>query len=96
MATYKQLLAEKAALEAQIEELRAREVQQAIQSVRQLIDEYGLTAADIGLKTSGKGPKPGKGVAPKYEDPKSGATWSGRGREPAWIAGKNRARYLIK
>ncbi|MGD7248155.1 H-NS family nucleoid-associated regulatory protein, partial [Ralstonia pseudosolanacearum] len=31
---------------------------------------------------------------PKYRDPKTGATWTGRGRAPAWI-GKNRDKYLI-
>ncbi|WP_234775318.1 H-NS family nucleoid-associated regulatory protein [Paraburkholderia tropica] len=31
-----------------------------------------------------------------YPDPKSGATWSGRGRAPAWIASaKDRTRFLI-
>jgi DNA-binding protein H-NS len=32
----------------------------------------------------------------RYRDPKTGATWTGRGRAPAWIASvKNRADYLI-
>ncbi|REG60806.1 H-NS histone family protein [Paraburkholderia sp. BL6669N2] len=31
-----------------------------------------------------------------YRDPKSGATWSGRGPAPAWLAGaKDRTRFLI-
>ena len=25
-------------------------------------------------------------VAPKYRDPDSGATWTGRGRKPKWVA----------
>lgn len=38
-----------------------------------------------------RGPQPAL-----YRDPKSGATWSGRGRAPAWIAGaKDRGRFLI-
>ncbi|MGF6876964.1 H-NS family nucleoid-associated regulatory protein [Paraburkholderia sp. MM5477-R1] len=38
-----------------------------------------------------KGPQPAK-----YRDPKSGATWSGRGPAPAWLAGaKDRAKFLI-
>jgi DNA-binding protein H-NS len=45
-------------------------------------------------KAAGKyvrGPQP-----PRYRDPKSGATWSGRGPAPAWLAGaKNRAKFLI-
>ncbi|MEM5340064.1 H-NS family nucleoid-associated regulatory protein [Paraburkholderia azotifigens] len=33
---------------------------------------------------------------PKYRDPKSGATWSGRGRAPAWLSGaKDRSKFLI-
>ncbi|WP_245933167.1 H-NS family nucleoid-associated regulatory protein [Caballeronia novacaledonica] len=33
----------------------------------------------------------------KYEDPKSGATWSGRGPAPKWLASaKDRTRFLIK
>jgi len=37
-----------------------------------------------------------KKVAQKYRDEKSGATWTGRGRAPAWIAGKNRDDFLIE
>ncbi|WP_027802223.1 H-NS histone family protein [Paraburkholderia dilworthii] len=38
-----------------------------------------------------RGPQPAL-----YRDPKSGATWSGRGRAPAWIAdAKERSRFLI-
>jgi len=33
---------------------------------------------------------------PKYQHPKTGATWTGHGRAPAWIAGaKDRTKFLI-
>jgi DNA-binding protein H-NS len=35
------------------------------------------------------------GVAPKYRDPESGSTWSGRGKPPKWIAGQDRDSFLI-
>ena len=36
-------------------------------------------------------------VAPKYADPKSGETWTGRGRAPAWIRDvKDRSKFLIE
>lgn len=95
MAKYQELLAQKAALEEQIEVARQAELQAVIQQVRQVVQDYGLSVEDLGLqpkrgkKTSAKAP-----VAPKYQDPKTGATWSGRGRAPAWL-GKNRARFLI-
>ena len=84
MATYKELVAQKAKLEEQIETARAKELEAVIQQVRQTVAEYGLTAEDLG-----KAPVPAK-----YRDPKTGATWSGRGRAPAWI-GKNRDKFLI-
>jgi DNA-binding protein H-NS len=35
-------------------------------------------------------------LPPKYRDPKSGATWSGRGPAPAWLASaKDRNKFLI-
>lgn len=34
-------------------------------------------------------------LPPKYRDPKTGATWSGRGKPPNWIVGKNRDRFLM-
>ena len=38
-----------------------------------------------------RGPQPAM-----YRDPKSGATWSGRGRAPAWLASvKDRTKFLI-
>ena len=46
------------------------------------------TAAHKGRQT---GPQPAK-----YRDPKSGATWSGRGPAPAWLAdAKDRSKFLI-
>jgi DNA-binding protein H-NS len=36
-------------------------------------------------------------VPPKYRDPATGATWSGRARPPAWIKDvKDRSKYLIE
>ncbi|MCO5396670.1 H-NS family nucleoid-associated regulatory protein [Ralstonia soli] len=96
MPTYRQLVAQKAELDGKIEAARLQELQTVILQIRQIMEEYGLTAEDIGLA-----PRSGRYVgkkAPlvaKYRDPKSGATWSGRGRAPAWIAGKNRNRFLI-
>ena len=37
----------------------------------------------------------GNKVAPKYIDPVSGNTWTGRGKAPKWIDGKDRAPFLI-
>lgn len=101
MATYKQLLAQKEALEAQLTEVRATEVAGVIEQIRTLMEQYGLSVDDIQGKRR-RGRPVGSGTAkvtkeplpPKYRDPKTGATWSGRGRAPAWL-GKNPNRFLI-
>jgi DNA-binding protein H-NS len=96
VATYKQLLAQKAKLDLQIEAAHLAEKAAAIARAREIVEAYGLTAADIGLKArAGKSVQAKSIVPPKYRDPKTGATWSGRGRAPAWI-GKNRDRFLIE
>jgi DNA-binding protein H-NS len=48
-------------------------------------------AGTVGQKGQRQGPQPAK-----YLDPKSGATWSGRGPAPAWLAAaKDRSKFLI-
>lgn len=34
-------------------------------------------------------------AAPKFRDPATGETWTGRGRAPGWIKGKNRDDFRI-
>lgn len=96
MASYRDLLAQKEKLEQQLEVARVAELEAVIAQTRQVIAEYGLTAEDLGLAAKAKKQRKGFVVPPKYMDPKTGQTWSGRGRAPSWIAGKNFDRYLIK
>ena len=37
----------------------------------------------------------GAKVSPKYRNPETGDTWTGRGREPGWIKGKNRKEFAL-
>lgn len=94
MSNLKDLLDQKAALETLIAETRQREMTGAIAQVRAIAAEFGLSSADIfgGKKSAEK--KVSK-VAPKYRDPLSGNTWTGRGIAPKWLAGKNKDDYLI-
>lgn len=99
MPTYKELLAQRAKLEHQIAVAREQEVGAAITRIQELMAQFGLSPADIVAKRRGRRPssKNGHKAAPValYQDPKTGKTWSGRGRQPGWIAGKNRNRFLI-
>jgi DNA-binding protein H-NS len=97
MSQYADLKAQIAKLQAQAEEARRTEIDNVVADIRQKIAEYGLTAHDLGFAVAAKrGRPPKKAPLPaKYQDPKSGNTWSGRGKPPKWIAGKNRERFLI-
>ena len=89
MATLKDLLAQKAALDEQIEQAKNKDRTEAIARVRALMDDYGLTAADIGGRAAGKPALPARKplgkVAPKYRNASTGETWSGRGLQPNWL-----------
>jgi DNA-binding protein H-NS len=105
MPTLESLQAKIKKLEQQAQALVAKQSSGVIEKIRELMEKYGLTAADIYAQVGGKqrakhavaktAAKPATSVA-KYQDPKSGATWSGHGRAPQWIAAaKNRDKYLV-
>lgn len=97
MSQYADLKAQIAKLQAQADEARRTELGNVIEDIRNKIAEYGLTAQDLGFAAAARRGRPPKKapLPPKYQDPKSGSTWSGRGKPPNWIAGKNRDRFLI-
>ncbi|CAM2198051.1 DNA-binding protein Bv3F [Paraburkholderia kururiensis] len=99
MATYLELKAQADSLLRQAEEARRAEIKVVIEGIRASVAEYGLTPEDVfGSKrairrtnTAQTSPS-----VPKYRNPITGATWSGRGRQPEWIKGKRRERFLIE
>ncbi|WP_322023071.1 H-NS histone family protein [Burkholderia sp. BCC1977] len=89
------LQAQLAELDRRIRAERRRERQAALVQVRQLVTNYALTAREVfGQGYSDRAKLFTMGA--KYRDPVTGATWSGRGRTPAWIAGRDRAAFLIR
>ena len=96
-----ELLAQQAALEAKIAEVRKAKTADAVAKVQAIVAEYGLGQFDvfpasrsITLKDVKEG-KVRKLVAAKYRDPETGKTWSGRGIAPKWLQGKDRAQFAI-
>ena len=103
MATIEELHAQRAALTRQIEAIRRESREQAIQEIGRLLDRHGLSVIDV-MAASGRGQGAakvaGKKVAPKYRDPATGQTWSGRGLKPKWMveaiaAGRPAESFLI-
>lgn len=96
MSTLNELIQQREALEAQIEAARKAAIADAVAQVKTLIGEYGLSKQDVFGETR-RGPKPGSRgtVAPKYRDPATGLTWSGRGIAPKWLDGKDRSQFAL-
>ena len=88
MATLQELMAQREALERQIEQTKKQERGEAIERVKALMAEYGLTVSDLGSRPASGKTKKGKSggkVAAKYRNSSTGETWSGRGLQPRWL-----------
>ncbi|WP_176079764.1 H-NS family nucleoid-associated regulatory protein [Paraburkholderia tropica] len=104
MATLQNIQARIAKLQAQAEAVVAKQSSGVLGKIRDLMHKHSLTTADIeafvankpGRKAGTKVVKEANSVAAKYVDPKTGATWSGRGRAPLWIAkAKDRTKFEV-
>lgn len=99
MSSFQDLLAQKAELQRQQAEVeralsQARRVARSgvIAQIKALMDEHGLTLADLsGISASkltgskGQAAAAERKVAAKYRNPTTGEAWSGRGLKPRWI-----------
>jgi DNA-binding protein H-NS len=88
--TLQELMSQREALEREIEQTKKQERGEAIEKVRALMAEYGLTVADLGTRAgAGKAKKSSKSggtkVAAKYRNASTGESWSGRGLQPRWL-----------
>ncbi len=97
MSSYKELLQQREQLEKQIQEARNKELADAVGKVRALVAEFSLTAEDVFPPAKAKRVgTTGSKVAPKYKNPATGDTWTGRGKAPKWIASEtNREQFAI-
>ena len=88
--------------ETQAELTRRKSIDAATVEIRSILKKYKINFQDIDLNiisnTGGKSSTKKRAkatksrdqrstVKPKYKDPSSEATWTGRGRTPAWVQG---------
>jgi DNA-binding protein H-NS len=96
MSTYAEIRAQIAELENKAEEVRSSELATAKTQIAEIMKTYGLTLNDLGSGAKPKAAKVRQPVPPKYRNAGTGETWTGRGRAPLWLAGKNKDDFLIK
>jgi DNA-binding protein H-NS len=103
-ASYREIQAQIRELTAAAESARKAELEQALSTIRELVQQYELTSDDLlGLFKKRRGRPAGrtasqstKGV-PKYRDPDTGRTWTGQGKPPNWIRdAADRSVFLIE
>ncbi|RQQ21734.1 H-NS histone family protein [Burkholderia stagnalis] len=89
---YKGLLAKKVELQARIDVARKRHITDLLgEIVRQMVaneislDDVGMALCEERISRRKAGAK----RPAKFMDPRSGKTWSGVGRKPLWLRGKN-------
>lgn len=77
-------------LRQQIRDREARLHDEAVENIQSLIDQLKIKSTELRFpdQPSKKGgvTRPVNPVAPKYRNPETGETWSGRGRTPVWMS----------
>ncbi|WP_028220289.1 H-NS histone family protein [Paraburkholderia oxyphila] len=93
MSSYKELIAQREQLEAQLQEAFKEERMNVLDEIVRKMKLHRITLDEV------RGPAPAAKVSkvpPKYRDPVTGNEWSGRGKPPNWIKDEpDRSRFLI-
>lgn len=99
MTTLQELIQQRDALNVQIAEMQQALRAEALAEIRATMREFQIRIEDLG--SAGKSDRRTKmKSAPKYRNPETGKTWSGRGKRPQWIHdaladGQSLDKYLI-
>ncbi|QGZ66228.1 H-NS histone family protein [Paraburkholderia acidisoli] len=71
-----------------------QEQKAAIEHIREVMNFFNLVPNQ--LRVDRKGTYKTVPLEIKYQDPVSGATWSGRGRAPSWIRNRTYRDFLVR
>ncbi|KIP17117.1 MULTISPECIES: H-NS family nucleoid-associated regulatory protein [Burkholderia] len=94
-----ELLTRRAQLDVEIATYRAERRKEIVEQINRLIREYKITPRELELFFSsdeGSRAPRRRRVEPLYWDPQTGATWSGRGKRPRWMNGRDPEEFRLK
>ncbi len=94
MATLKEIQAQIEQLQQQAAAQRENELSGAVQQIRDLMQEYGITVDDLQPRSKKSTAKKSTGTV-QFRNSETGDTWSGRGRMPNWLAGQDREKFRV-
>lgn len=89
MSSLEELMKQREELENKIKNIRESERSSALDEIKRLVNIHNISAYDIFEEISIK-------VEPRYVNPLTGDKWSGRGKTPKWLEGKNKEDFEIK
>ncbi|MCA8023666.1 H-NS histone family protein [Burkholderia metallica] len=104
MSSYRTLLEQFDRFKVEMEREMEREISQEKERVaalvatrvREVLEEFGLDIDVVPRDRYSTVARKKRIIAPKYWNPQTGQTWSGRGRTPQWIVGRDREQYRIE
>ena len=97
MSSYKELQEQIALLKDEAAVARKAGIKESISAIREQLAIYDIALEEL-VGALGKPLKTRTAnttLAPKYRDPNSSKTWTGRGRRPLWVKG-DLSDYLIR
>lgn len=95
-------------LQRKADAIKRRKENPAVRKIARLVRIHGISIGELRRAMTGRGRGAGrtsslrgKKIKPMYRNPKTGETWSGRGRPARWVAaaekaGRKRSEFLIK
>lgn len=98
MSRYDELLAKKAAIEAELEQLHETARADAIEHIKQLVSKFSITDIEVfgrPVRSVRAVVQDLEALKPKYRNPDTGETWAGRGRRPLWMSLRPEHELLI-
>lgn len=95
MTSYAEYVEQIAKLQSLAEAARQAEINDGIKKIKELMNLHGVTVDDLAAGSRAKPAKAKAAVAAQFKNSETGETWTGRGRAPLWLAGKDREAYRI-
>ncbi|NTZ88393.1 H-NS histone family protein [Burkholderia metallica] len=93
---YERLLMERQAVDEKINEIRLIKRDEVISHIVKLMQEFIINPSEIEQKFSDQYKNTRRRARPRYFDPATGSTWSGRGKRPRWMKGREPSEFLIQ
>ncbi|MDN2702011.1 H-NS histone family protein [Janthinobacterium sp. SUN100] len=95
MTSYAEYVEQIAKLQSLAEAARKDEINGAIKTIKDLMQQHGVSVEDLAAGGRVK-PAKAKGTVPaQFKNPETGETWTGRGRAPRWLDGKDKEQFRI-